>query len=457
MSNKLGARNWITFIMMGLIGQFAWTIENMYLNSYVFALTGDSSFIPAMVAASAVTATLTTLLMGALSDRLGKRKLFISFGYVIWGITLLLFPFALLIRGTAIPAIGNTLFLTGLFVVIMDCLMTFFGSTANDAAFNAYVTDATNTNNRGKVESILSILPLVSMLVMFVAGGFVLESYPIGGVVDGVAQEANPLPWVIFFSILGAIVIIAGIVNFFVMPKDLIKPNKEEPYFKNIFYGFRPSVIKKNKMLYVCLIAFCLFSIAIQVFFPYFIIYVQKALTGVDFILTLGIVLVVSCIITVVFGIFMDKIGKSNIMIPALACTVVGALLLFFLKDQIGVIFGGLILMSGYMVSTAVLNAKIRDYTPEAETGLFQGIRMIFSVAIPMCTGPYIGEALFKATADKNNTYIEFGEEKILPNEWIFLGAAIVLVIAIIPLIFIILEENKFKKNIINDSSENDA
>ena len=34
--NKLGIRNWITFIMIGLIGQFAWTIENMYLNRYLF-------------------------------------------------------------------------------------------------------------------------------------------------------------------------------------------------------------------------------------------------------------------------------------------------------------------------------------------------------------------------------------------------------------------------------------
>ena len=37
--NKLGFRNWFTFIMIGLIGQFAWTIENMYLNRYLFHLT----------------------------------------------------------------------------------------------------------------------------------------------------------------------------------------------------------------------------------------------------------------------------------------------------------------------------------------------------------------------------------------------------------------------------------
>ena len=51
-------------------------------------------------------------------------------------------------------------------VVVLDCVMTFFGSTANDAAFNAYVTDITDSDNRGRVESVLAILPLISMLII---------------------------------------------------------------------------------------------------------------------------------------------------------------------------------------------------------------------------------------------------------------------------------------------------
>lgn len=437
--NRLGIKNWITFIMIGLIGQFAWTIENMYLNRYLFHLTGNPELVPVMVALSAVAATLTTLLMGALSDRLGKRKIFISAGYIIWGIAILLFPLARVIRdsglGQATEVITHTAFMAGVFIVIMDCLMTFFGSTANDASFNAYVTDTTNTHNRGKVESILSILPLVSMLVIF-------------GGMEGIIASETMDGWLVFFCIIGGITLIAGIVNIFIMPKDKLKPNKDEPYVKNIFYGFRPSVIKKNVMLYVCLVAFMLFSIAIQVFFPYFMIYIEHGLkiSGFDFILTLGIVLVLACVITVVFGLFMDKIGKSLIMIPALGVTIIGAVLMFFLKDKIGVMIAGTILMSGYMVSTAVLNAKIRDYTPPQEAGLFQGVRMIFSVAVPMCTGPFIGEALYKAFADPNNLYTnEYGEKVIIPNEWIFLGAAIVLVVAVLPLIFIIIKERKLK------------
>jgi MFS family permease len=41
-----------------------------------------------MVAASAVAATLTTVFIGALSDKIGKRKVFICGGYILWGISI---------------------------------------------------------------------------------------------------------------------------------------------------------------------------------------------------------------------------------------------------------------------------------------------------------------------------------------------------------------------------------
>ena len=68
------------FILAGFVGQLAWAIENNYLNLYVFDCTHDYDYIALMTFLSAAAATLTTLLMGALSDRLGKRKLFISTG-----------------------------------------------------------------------------------------------------------------------------------------------------------------------------------------------------------------------------------------------------------------------------------------------------------------------------------------------------------------------------------------
>ena len=94
-NNKLGIRKRLIFILAGIAGQFAWCIENMYLNSYIAYLNFNapagqgfdySLMIAITTALSAITATITTLLMGTLTDKLNKRKIFISVGYIVWGI-----------------------------------------------------------------------------------------------------------------------------------------------------------------------------------------------------------------------------------------------------------------------------------------------------------------------------------------------------------------------------------
>ena len=436
MKSKIGIRQWLTFIVAGFVGQLAWAIENNYLNLYVFDCSNKTVFIPIMTAASAAAATITTLLMGALSDRLGKRKAFISFGYILWGVSIILFAF--LNPASKFNIVASTGMVAGVMIVIMDCVMTFFGSTANDASFNAYVTDNTETSNRGKVESVLSILPLISMIAVVGLAGALT--------VDGAVN------WTIFFFIFGGLTTVVGIVCIFLIPKENLEPNKEEPYIKNIFYGFKPSVIKSNFMLYIVLITFMLFSIGIQVFMPYLMVYIQKVLNIIDtteggpkFTITLGVVLIVASIITVVFGLFMDRIGKNKIIIPAIALTVVGAIVMFLIpaNSMVGVMIGGTVLMTGFMIGTAVLGAKVRDYTPEKEVGLFQGVRMIFLVLIPMVTGPFIGSGVSYINAQY---YInDYGESTILPNSFIFLFAGIVIALAVIPAVFVIIKERKMR------------
>ena len=167
MKSRLGARNWITLILIGLFGQFAWTIENMYFNVFLYnTISTDPGYIAAMVGWSAAAATVTTLLMGALSDRVGKRKAFICAGYILWGLSTAAFGYITPENAGRLFPAANASAAAAVMVVVLDCVMTFFGSTANDAAFNAYVTDITDSDNRGRVESVLAILPLISMLII---------------------------------------------------------------------------------------------------------------------------------------------------------------------------------------------------------------------------------------------------------------------------------------------------
>ena len=438
MENKLGIRKWLTFILAGFVGQLAWAIENNYFNVYVYDCTKNYSFITAMVIASAAAATITTLLMGAVSDRLGKRKLLISVGYIMWGVSIIAFAF--LNPNSSFNIVANSVFLAGTMIVIMDCVMTFFGSTANDAAFNAFVTDNTNDNNRAKVESVLSVLPLLALIMVILVAGFFVD-VPVG----------DPKHWDIFFYIFGGITLVIGIISFFLVPKDVTQPNKEENYFKSIFYGFRPKVVKQNPILYITLIAFMVFNIGLQVFMPYFILYVQNVLhiVDMDFTISLGIVLLGASAITVVFGLFMDKIGKNKIMIPALIVGAIGGLIIFLIPadtgfTKIGLIIGGIVLMTGYLVSTAVLGAKVRDYTPVKEVGLFQGVRMIFTVLIPMIIGPLIGRGLCYIGGEPYQN--EFEQWVYPPNKWLFFVTGAIFLCAIGPVVWMILKEKKAPK-----------
>lgn len=440
MEKRIGLRKWLTFILAGFVGQLAWALENNYFNVYVYDCTDNYAFIPVMTIASAAAATITTLFMGAVSDRLGKRKLLISTGYILWGISILAFAF--LDPTSSFNIVANSAFLAGTMIVIMDCIMTFFGSTANDAAFNAFVTDNTNDKNRSKVESVLSVMPLLALIIVIVVAGIFVD------VPDGGTKH-----WDIFFYIFGGLTLIVGVGSLFLVPKDIVSPKKDGNYFGNVIYGFRPRVIKNNPVLYITLLAFMVFNIGLQVFMPYFILYVQNILgiKGDDFTVSLGIVLLGASAITVIFGLFMDKIGKNKIMIPALAVGAIGGLIIFLIPanngtpTQVGLIIGGIVLMTGYLVSTAVLGAKVRDYTPSKEVGLFQGVRMIFTVLIPMVIGPLIGNALCLIGGEP---YLnEYNQTVYPPNKWLFLVTGIIFLLAVGPVIWMMKKEKKINED----------
>ncbi len=68
----MGRKFWISMLIFGLMGQVAWVVENMYFNVFIYKMfNATAGEISAMVMASAVTAALTTIIMGAVSDMVG--------------------------------------------------------------------------------------------------------------------------------------------------------------------------------------------------------------------------------------------------------------------------------------------------------------------------------------------------------------------------------------------------
>jgi len=446
MDASFSKRNWLILLLFGLIGQLAWSVENMYFNLFLFDTVSQSlDAVTLMVQLSGVTATVVTLIAGTLSDKTRNRRSFISIGYIIWGITVLCFSFITTTNTAKLFNIEDTakaVTATLAIVVIMDCLMTAFGSTANDACFNAWVTDNTEVSFRGKVESVLSVLPLISMLI--VAGGF-------GILVD-------LMGYTYFFLLLGAVIIIPGVVGLFIIrDSDKLKTLNGGKY-SDIIYGFKPSVIKENAKLYLTLCIVGIYGIACQIFMPYLIIFMKTYLgfSVIEYSVVFGAAIIIGAIFSVLVGRVADKWKKEKVLYICVAILAVGLLAMYLCsnilqKSVLLLMFGiaGTIMIIGYILVSSFTGALVRDFTPEDNVGKMQGIRMIFSVLIPMVIGPMIGNAInaIKAIPLNSSTSADIADTmttKYIPAPEIFLCASVV---AVLSLVFVYLLNRKIRKD----------
>ncbi|MBQ6332665.1 MAG: MFS transporter [Clostridia bacterium] len=428
-------RFWAALFVFSLIGQIAWVVENMYFNVFIYHMFNASpAEISLMVQASAVAATLTTLFIGALSDRLGKRKAFITVGYILWGISILAFA-ALRIDwiGKLFPAVAQDVAKAAsigvTLVIIFDCIMTFFGSTANDACFNAWLTDSTDDSNRGKAEGVNAMMPLVAILVVF------------GGTMW--AKKDNATHWTILFLIIGGIVLISGVLGIFLIEESATK-RQTDGYFQTLFYGFRPNAIRENPNLYLTLIYFTVFGISIQVFMPYLILYYTEALHLDNYVLIMAPAIVLAAIATALYGRLYDRIGYHKSLIPALLILLAGYAFLYLCRHTALVFVGSLLMMCGYLCGMAVFGARIRDCTPVGMAGRFQGLRIIGQVLIPGVIGPEISKLVLRGAETVTN---EDGTSSFIPNANIYLWAGIVLLPIVIVIAAEIIRSRKAQHN----------
>ena len=415
-----GKNNWIILILFGLVGQIAWSVENMYFNTFVFdTVAADLDAITLMVQLSGVMATVATLVAGAISDKVGNRRKFISIGYAIWGVTVALF-------GYLSPSLTMSIFgveleraisITLTAVIVGDCVMTLFGSTANDACFNAWVTDNTKPSFRGTVEGVIAILPLVAMLI--VAGGFGILVDLLGG-------------YSTVFLILGIIISICGIVGIFII-KDSDELEKSGT-LKDIFYGFRPSVIKGNKSLYAAFLIVVVYGIACQIFMPYLIIYMKTYLSFsvIEYSVVFGVAIAFGAVINVFLGRLSDRMDKKQLLYVASSVMAIGLFAMYFAKGMGHIanliLFGiaGFVMICGYIFVSALTGAIVRDNTPPESAGKLQGVRMVFSVLIPMLLGPMIGNAINKArNVPLENAGADAMTTEYIPAPEIFLAGAV--------------------------------
>ena len=421
----LNKRTWTAVIILGFLGSLAWGVENQYFNTFLYnQITPDPRPISWMVAASAITATLASILMGTLSDRVRHkwgRKPFLLFGYIIWGILTASFPTA---------AFFQPISLAIFMAIFFDCAMTFLGSTANDSVFHAYVADITTQDNRGKVMGILEILSWVALLFVYGGAGIVIDKFG----------------YFAFFYIVGGLVLILGLVaGLLVEENKSAAPEIKESYFTQLISTFKDSQSKLSKNLLFLLTAITLWGVAQQIFFPYLIIYINNFLK-IDT-LHSSLIIFFSILIGGIgaaypLGLLVDKWGRKKITILAVIFEAIGLFLFSLARSTGALIITGILWLAPISAWTIATSAWTKDLFPDDKRGQFGGYVIMFSVAFTMVPGPLIGSWL---TTEYGIHTVLDGKEAFIPTSLIFQAAAIATLLTIIPILLIKIQENSTK------------
>jgi MFS family permease len=255
--------------------------------------------------------------------------------------------------------------------------------------------------------------------MLIVAGGF--------GILVGLLGGYSTV-----FLILGIAISLCGIIGIFII-KDSDELEKNGT-LKDIFYGFRPSVIKDNKSLYAALLIVVVYGIACQIFMPYLIIYMRTYLgfTDVEYSLVFGVAIALGAVINVFLGRLSDRMDKKKLLYVASAIMAVGLFAMYVARGMGHIanlmLFGiaGFIMITGYIFVSALTGAIVRDNTPPESAGKLQGVRMVFSVLIPMIVGPMIGNGINKAmNVPLENAGADAMTTEYIPAPEIFLAGAI--------------------------------
>lgn len=424
---------WVLIWGLGLAGQLCWNMENQWFNTFVYSKIGkDPSIITGMLICSALATTFSTFFFGTWSDRLGNRRKFMAFGYILWGLFTIGFGLTQFISREMYT-------LLAIMVVMADTIMSFFGSMGNDSAFNTWCNDIMTNENRGGIGAALATQPVIGTILGTVIGGFLVGSN------DNYMR---------LFLVMGAAVIAFGIFTLFALgPEYDVSPSKKGSFWHQFALVFNFKEFFKHKELALVHVGIAVFFSGFNVYFAYignFIIHYLGFTPD-----QMGIIEAVPLGLAMLFAIPISKlinrgyhryIAFAGVIINAVGC----ALAYLIRPENIDstkifnpIIFIGIFVIGiGYVAILQTCKVWAKQLYPRDSKGQFEGIWVLFFVLIPMIFGSVIGEAVVK-TGGEQFLDTASGQMQYIPNENIFLVGGIVILFSIIPFLMILRSEKK--------------
>ena len=177
---------------------------------------------------------------------------------------------------------------------------------------------------------------------------------------------------------------------------------------------------------------------------PYMIIYMKTYLgfSVVEYSVVFGIAILLGAVVNLFLSRISDKMDKVKLLYIATGVMAVGLLAMYLSRDMGKtadlILFGisGFVMISGYIFVCALVGSTLRDATPTDAVGKLQGVRMVFSVLIPMIIGPMIGNAINSArNIPIDSTSADAMTTAYMPAPEIFLAGSLItlLMLAAIP------------------------
>lgn len=452
-------RFWTIVWGMGIAGQLCWNMENQWFNTFVYAkISGDVNIVTWMVIVSALVTTISTFVFGTWSDRLGKRKIFVSAGYIIWGFTTILFGMTEYARDSGLGALAA---LSGFLVVLTDAIMSFFGSMGCDCGYNVWLNDHTDEKNGGQVGAALAVLPVIATVIGTVVGGMLIN---IGNPTVGTdAYDPSQDNYQLLFWVMGLFVIIMGFASiFFMKDSPALVPHKKDTFLKQLISVFQLDTLKANpnvkEMLLACGVS-CAFFIPFNFYFTHlgnWLIYDIGLTTG-DMGLVEGIALLLATLVTIPFAKLINSGKTPLVALISVICNAVGLFAIFifvkspadvntaalFSAGNIPLFLSVFLVGTGYVLITQACMIWVRGLFPEENRGALEGMKVISFTLIPMFVGTLIGNVIIKNTPQTEPRYDVYGHIIDVPQENLFLIAGFMVLLTLIPLYFAAKEHNK--------------
>ncbi|HOV63487.1 MAG TPA: MFS transporter [Spirochaetia bacterium] len=429
-------RLWGLIWGLGLAGQLCWNIENQWFNTFVYAkIAKDSTIVTLMVITSALVTTFSTFFFGTLSDRKGNRRMFISVGYIAWGVFTIAFGLTEFIGSGTVGTMSKMNVLAAVLVILMDDIMSFFGSMGNDSGFNAWSNDMTTDRNRGQMGAALAMQPVIGTIVGTVVGGLLIGSN----------DNYQNLFWV-----MGMFVIAMGILSLLTLPEAPgLKANKDGSFWHQFgsVFNFK-SFFSQSELVLVC-VTTALFFIAFNVYFVqmgnWMIYYMGFSPDMMG--LIQGIGLIIAMLLAIPAARFINRNKTPHVGAVAIVTNMIGLWVLYlFVKPgavDTGSIFSAMNLPlflaifmagAGYILIMQSMTMWVKQLYPAQNRGQYEGIRVMFFTLIPMIIGTSIGNVVIKHGA--GTVVNDYGITENIPTESIYLWAAVLVLLAFIPLYF---------------------